>query len=128
MNNNSERSDVATENTNLYVSLREGLGKISTVDFATLRNGLSDTLKKQALLPAQLTSIKLPENISLGELRQELDEGTRFAELYLQKFGSEVIQVLNNTITVLDPEQQDSDDLSSGQATNQAQSGGSRIL
>ncbi|SAM04178.1 hypothetical protein [Absidia glauca] len=128
MNNNGERSIVATDNTNLYASLREGLGKISTVDFTTLRNGLSDTLKNQALLPAQLTSIKLPENISLGELRQELDEGTRFAELYLQKFGTEVIQVLNNTITVLDPEQQDGDDLSSEQETSRAHSSGSRIF
>jgi hypothetical protein len=102
------------------------------MNFTALRDGLSDTLTKQPFLPSQLTSIKLPDNINLGELRQELDQGTRFAELYMQKFGTEVLQVLNNTITVLEPENDMSQDDGSQhrqQTDNQGGIGGSsRIL
>ncbi|KAI8336228.1 hypothetical protein BC941DRAFT_428660 [Chlamydoabsidia padenii] len=108
----TNNADIDSNSTNnMYTSLREGLGKINTVNLATLREGLTDTLTKQGFLPSHMTSIKLPDNINLGELRQELDQGTRFAELYLQKFGTEVIQVLNNTISVLEPEGQDSTEL-----------------
>ena len=56
-------------------------------------------------LPSQLPSaIHLPGNIDLGRLREEMDQGTRFAEQYMQKFGTEVMQTLNKTITVLNPE------------------------
>ncbi|KAI8082773.1 uncharacterized protein BX664DRAFT_387919 [Halteromyces radiatus] len=115
-----------TNNTNsIYASsiasLREGLGKINTVNLKALREGLTDTLQNQPFLPSQLTSIKLPDNINLGELRQELDQGTRFAELYMQKFGAEVIQVLNRTITVLEPDVQE-DNQQSQQEENTSQS------
>lgn len=56
-------------------------------------------------ISSQLPSaIHLPGNIDLGRLREEMDQGTRFAEQYMQKFGTEVMQTLNKTITVLDPE------------------------
>lgn len=97
------------------------------MNFTALRDGLSDTLTKQPFLPSQLTSIKLPDNINLGELRQELDQGTRFAELYMQKFGAEVLQVLNNTITVLEPEKDTSEDGGSPQQ-QEGTGGGRRIL
>ncbi|KAI9304566.1 hypothetical protein BJ944DRAFT_231177 [Cunninghamella echinulata] len=93
---------------NLFSSFKENLEKINTVNFSSLRDGLTNTLNQT--LPTQLTSIKLPDNINLGELRQELDEGTKFAEQYIQKFGTEVIQVLNRTITVLEPDENDDDD------------------
>lgn len=58
-------------------------------------------------LPAEMSSIRLPDNMDLKALREEMDQGTRFAEQYLQTFGSEVLQVLNKTITVLDPEEEE---------------------
>ncbi|KAI8327497.1 hypothetical protein BC941DRAFT_519690 [Chlamydoabsidia padenii] len=112
---NSNLSDTTPnrdgDSAGLYASLREGLLKINTVNFSALRQGLEDTLTNQPFLPSQLTSIKLPDNISLGELRQELEQGTRFAELYMQKFGTEVLQVLNKTITVLEPDTDKDDDM-----------------
>ncbi|CDS09335.1 hypothetical protein LRAMOSA10695 [Lichtheimia ramosa] len=60
-------------------------------------------------ISSQLPSaMHLPGNIDLGRLREEMDQGTRFAEQYMQKFGTEVMQTLNKTITVLDPEDDDS--------------------
>lgn len=60
-------------------------------------------------ISSQLPSaIHLPGNIDLGRLREEMDQGTRFAEQYMQKFGTEVMQTLNKTITVLDPEDEQS--------------------
>ncbi|ORZ25735.1 hypothetical protein BCR42DRAFT_400813 [Absidia repens] len=116
----------AGDTVGLYASLREGLGKINTVNFTALRDGLSETLSKQPFLPSQLSSISLPDNINLGELRQELDEGTRFAELYLQKFGTEVIHVLNQTITVLEPEEEEGSQQQHDY--NQSNRGGPRIF
>ncbi|KAI7877935.1 hypothetical protein K492DRAFT_238885 [Lichtheimia hyalospora FSU 10163] len=56
-------------------------------------------------ISSQLPSaIHLPGNIDLGRLREEMDQGTRFAEQYMQKFGTEVMQTLNKTITVLNPD------------------------
>ncbi|ORZ00551.1 hypothetical protein BCR43DRAFT_485404 [Syncephalastrum racemosum] len=54
---------------------------------------------------AQLSSaVRLPENMDLARLRDEMDHGTRFAEQYMQKFGADVMQVLSKSITILDPE------------------------
>lgn len=60
---------------------------------------------------AQLSSaVRLPENMDLARLREEMDQGTRFAEQYMQKFGADVMQVLSKTITVLDPEEEHDQD------------------
>ncbi|KAG0168286.1 hypothetical protein DFQ28_008755 [Apophysomyces sp. BC1034] len=79
-------------------SLRESLSKINPQQ---LTSSLSQAINDA---PAQLTSMKLPDNINLGQLRQEMAQGTRFAEQYMQKFGTEIMQVLSKTITVLEPE------------------------
>ncbi|KAI9316510.1 hypothetical protein BX666DRAFT_2028039 [Dichotomocladium elegans] len=60
-------------------------------------------------LSSQLPSaIRLPDNIDLGRLHEEMNQGTRFAEQYLQKFGTEVMNTLSKTIAVIEPEDVDS--------------------
>ncbi|KAI8146929.1 hypothetical protein BJV82DRAFT_597077 [Fennellomyces sp. T-0311] len=59
---------------------------------------------RQAQLPAAL---RLPDNIDLGKLREEMDQGTRFAEQYLQKFGAEVIQTVNKHIGLYDDDEEE---------------------
>jgi hypothetical protein len=86
-------------------SIRESLAKINTVNFNSLRDGLTQTLNQT--LPSQLTSVRLPENMDLHQLKEGLTNGTRSAEHYLQKFGTDVISALKNTVTVLGPEQVD---------------------
>ncbi|KAF7732766.1 hypothetical protein EC973_000038 [Apophysomyces ossiformis] len=87
----------ATSSSLSLSSLRQSLSKINTSQLGSLSQIINDA-------PAQLTSIKLPDNINLGQLRQEMTQGTRFAEQYMQKFGTDIIQVLSKTITVLEPE------------------------
>ncbi|KAI7903650.1 AMMECR1 domain-containing protein [Cokeromyces recurvatus] len=45
--------------------------------------------------------------MDLTQLKEELTNGTRSAEHYLQKFGADVISTLKNTVTVLAPEEQE---------------------
>ncbi|KAI9498685.1 hypothetical protein BDB00DRAFT_799112 [Zychaea mexicana] len=51
------------------------------------------------------SALRLPDNIDLGKLREEMDQGTRFAEQYLQKFGAEVTQIVNKAINVIDDDE-----------------------
>ncbi|CAO3615899.1 unnamed protein product [Cunninghamella blakesleeana] len=118
-NNNNDNN-----NTSFYSSFKENLEKINTMNFTSIRDGLTNTLNQA--LPTQITSIKLPDNVHLDELRQELDQGTKFAEQYIQKFGTEVIQALNRTITVLEPEN-DSDDDNDNDSDTLNQSTGPKI-
>ncbi|CEP10081.1 hypothetical protein [Parasitella parasitica] len=85
-------------------SIRESLSKINTVNFTRLRDGLSQTLNQT--LPAQINNVKLPENMDLTQLKEGLANRTRSAEHYLQKFGTDVISALKNTVHVLGPEEQ----------------------
>lgn len=85
---------------------------------ARISGGLWSYIQK---LPAEMSSIRLPENIDLKALREEMDQGTRFAEQYLQTFGSEVMQILNKTITVLDPEEQDEQSQGQGRPSTSSQ-------
>lgn len=85
-------------------SIRESLSKINTVNFSSLRDGLTQTLNQS--LPNQITSVRLPENMDLTQLKEGLANGTRSAEHYLQQFGTDVISALKNTVTVLEPEEQ----------------------
>ncbi|KAI8065914.1 hypothetical protein BC940DRAFT_347812 [Gongronella butleri] len=88
-----------------FTALREGLGRINPMNLTSLREGLTDTLGQ---LPAQLSStVKLPDNLKLSDLQRELDQGTKFAEQYLQTFGSDVLTALQRTVTVLEPEDDD---------------------
>ncbi|KAG2193577.1 hypothetical protein INT47_006643 [Mucor saturninus] len=86
-------------------TIRENLAKINTVNFTSLRDGLTHTLNQT--LPSQITSVRLPENMDLTQLQEGLTNGTRSAEHYLQKFGTDVISALKNTVTVLGPEEQE---------------------
>ncbi|OAC99722.1 hypothetical protein MUCCIDRAFT_156867 [Mucor lusitanicus CBS 277.49] len=85
-------------------SIRESLSKINTVNFSSLRDGLTQTLNQS--LPNQITSVRLPENMDLTQLKEGLANGTRSAEHYLQQFGTDVVSALKNTVTVLEPEKQ----------------------
>jgi hypothetical protein len=82
-------------------TIRENLAKINTVNFASLRDGLTHTLNQS--LPTQISSVRLPENMDLAQLKEGLTNGTRSAEHYLQKFGTDVISALKSTVTVLGP-------------------------
>lgn len=86
-------------------AIRDSLAKINTVNFNSLREGLTQTLNQT--LPSQMTSVRLPENMDLTQLKEGLASGTRSAEHYLQQFGTDVISALKNTVTVLEPEQTD---------------------
>lgn len=86
-------------------TIRENLAKINTVNFTSLREGLTQTLNQT--LPSQITSVRLPENMDLAQLQEGLANGTRSAEHYLQKFGTDVISALKNTVTVLAPEEEE---------------------
>jgi hypothetical protein len=44
--------------------------------------------------------------MDLTQLKEGLSNGTRSAEQYLQQFGTDVVSALKNTVTVLEPEQQ----------------------
>lgn len=85
-------------------ALLNNLGQINTVNFASLRDGLTHTLNET--LPSQITNVRLPENMDLAQLKEGLTNGTRSAEHYLQKFGTDVISALKNTVTVLGPDEQ----------------------
>ncbi|KAI9329698.1 Mad3/BUB1 homology region 1-domain-containing protein [Pilaira anomala] len=85
-------------------AIRENLARINTVNFSSLRDGLTHTLNQN--LPGQIQSVRLPENMDLAQLKEGLLNGTRSAEQYLQNFGTDVITALKNTVTVLEPEQE----------------------
>ncbi|KAI8141871.1 hypothetical protein BJV82DRAFT_617842 [Fennellomyces sp. T-0311] len=110
-----EPADETNNNSTGFAALRESLNKISTIDLNSLREGLGNTLNQS--LPTQLTSVRLPENIDISQLRTEMAQGTRFAEQYLQKFGTEVVDVLSKTITVLEPDSGDERSRESGEST-----------
>lgn len=86
-----------------------------TMSFAALRERIS-ALDLNSLLPTQ----RLPENMDLTQLRSEVIQGTRHAEQYLQKFGSEVMDVVTKAITVLEPEEEDTttNERSGGEGSN----------
>ncbi|KAI9278527.1 hypothetical protein BDA99DRAFT_492424 [Phascolomyces articulosus] len=103
---NNNMNDTSEETTTTgFAALRESLNKISAFDMNSLREGLGNTLNQS--LPTQLTSVRLPENIDINQLKTEMAQGTRFAEQYLSKFGTEVVDVLSKTITVLEPDNSD---------------------
>lgn len=77
---------------------------------------------RQAQLPAAL---RLPDNIDFGKLRDEMDQGTRFAEQYLQKFGAEVMQTVNKHVGLYDD---DDDEEPEGRASTSSNPGNKRIL
>ncbi|KAI9013885.1 hypothetical protein CLU79DRAFT_768367 [Phycomyces nitens] len=94
---------VAEPDTTTYAplqSIRDNLNKINTVNLESLKDGLTNYIQT---LPAHLPPIKLPDNIDLTTLKEEASQGTRFAEQYIQKFGTEVIQILGKAITVVEP-------------------------
>lgn len=93
-----------TEHTALD-TIRDNLSKINTVNFVSLREGLTHTLNQS--LPSQMTQVRLPENMDLTQLKEGLAKNTRSAEHYLQNFGTEVISALKNTVTVLAPEEEE---------------------
>ncbi|KAI8388791.1 uncharacterized protein BYT42DRAFT_603224 [Radiomyces spectabilis] len=104
INSETDGADPSAEGAGFsgFSAIRDNLNKINTLNLTALREGLSQTLNQR--LPTQLTSVKLPDNINLEQLKEEMSQGTRFAEQYMQKFGEEVVQVLKKTVTVLEPE------------------------
>ncbi|OBZ85346.1 BSD domain-containing protein 1 [Choanephora cucurbitarum] len=89
-------------------TLRNNLAKINTVNLSSLREGLTETLNQT--LPSQIKSVRLPENMDLAQLKEGLTSGTRSAEQYLQKFGTDVMSALKQTVTVLEPEEEQKDE------------------
>lgn len=110
VDDNSAENDISP-----MEAIRENLAKINTVNFTSLRDGLTHTLNQS--LPSQITSVRLPENMDLTQLKEGLANGTRSAEHYLQQFGADVISALKSTVTVLGPE---------GEEQQQALEGSSR--
>ncbi|KAI7857688.1 hypothetical protein BDC45DRAFT_603252 [Circinella umbellata] len=55
------------------------------------------------------SALRLPDNMDLGKLRQEMDQGTRYAEQYLQTFGSEVMDTVNKALDMIDSDDDDDD-------------------
>lgn len=110
VDDNSAENDISP-----MEAIRENLAKINTVNFTSLRDGLTHTLNQS--LPSQITSVRLPENMDLTQLKEGLANGTRSAEHYLQQFGTDVISALKSTVTVLGPE---------GEEQQQAVEGSSR--
>ncbi|KAI9258932.1 hypothetical protein BDA99DRAFT_514559 [Phascolomyces articulosus] len=53
------------------------------------------------------SALRLPDNMDLGKLREEMDQGTRYAEHYLQKFGSEVLDTVNKALDIIDYDEED---------------------
>ncbi|KAG2216626.1 hypothetical protein INT45_001832 [Circinella minor] len=53
------------------------------------------------------SALRLPDNMDLGKLRQEMDQGTRYAEHYLQTFGSEVMDTVNKALDMIDSDNDD---------------------
>ncbi|GAA5813951.1 hypothetical protein MFLAVUS_007441 [Mucor flavus] len=104
-------------------AIRENLARINTVNFTSLRDGLTHTLNQT--LPTQITSVRLPENMDLTLLKEGLANGTRSAEQYLQNFGTDVIAALKSTVTVLGPEEEQS---SSSNTSDMNRSQSSRIF
>ncbi|KAI9316036.1 hypothetical protein BX666DRAFT_2028268 [Dichotomocladium elegans] len=68
--------------------------------FSALRDRIG-ALDLNGILPTQ----RLPENMDLSQLKNEVVQGTRYAEQYLSKFGSEVFDILSNAITIREPEE-----------------------
>ena len=104
-NDDTATTTTAGTGTTGFAALRESINKISTIDLNSLREGLGNTLNQS--LPAQLSSVRLPENIDINQLKAEMAQGTRFAEQYLSKFGTEVVDALSKTITILEPDNSD---------------------
>ncbi|KAI8991973.1 hypothetical protein BDF20DRAFT_79075 [Mycotypha africana] len=88
----------------LLDNLKDSLGKINTVNFNSLRDGLVGALKNPS--SQLLKQVKLPENMDLNQLKEGLNDRTRSAEQYLQRFGTEVLSNLKNTVTILAPEEE----------------------
>ena len=55
------------------------------------------------------SALRLPDNMDLGKLRQEMDQGTRYAEQYLQMFGAEVMDTVNKALDIIDSDSDDND-------------------
>ncbi|KAJ2962972.1 hypothetical protein NQZ79_g1904 [Umbelopsis isabellina] len=84
-----------------FASLRESLGKLNTMNLDRMREGLQHTLSN---IPTSMESVHLPGNINIQQLRDELAAGSKFAEQYLEKFGTDAVQTLSRAITVVAPE------------------------
>jgi len=106
-----------------FASLRESISKLNTVNLDRMREGLQHTLSN---MPTSMESIHLPGNINIQQLRDELAEGSKFAEQYLEKFGTDAIQALSKAITVVAPVDDEDNEFGSKSTENNAS--GKRIL
>jgi hypothetical protein len=106
-----------------FASLRESVSKLNTVNYDRMKEGLQHTLSN---IPTSMESIHLPGNINIQQLRDELAEGSKFAEQYLEKFGSDAIQALSKAITVVAPYDDENNEFGSTSTDNNV--GGKRIL
>ncbi|KAI9279927.1 hypothetical protein BC943DRAFT_340355 [Umbelopsis sp. AD052] len=106
-----------------FASLRESLSKLNTVNLDRMRDGLQHTLSN---LPTNMESIHLPGNINIQQLREELAVGSKFAEQYLEKFGTDAVQALSRAITVVAPVDDEDNEFASKSTENNA--GGKRIF
>jgi hypothetical protein len=108
-----------------FASLRESLGKLNNVNLDRMREGLQHTLSN---IPNSMESVHLPGNINIQQLRDELAAGSKFAEQYLEKFGTDAVQTLSRAITVVAPEDSEYADSEYGlSSATEIQSGSKRI-
>ncbi|KAI8579022.1 hypothetical protein K450DRAFT_244597 [Umbelopsis ramanniana AG] len=106
-----------------FASLRESLSKLNTVNLDRMRDGLQHTLSN---IPTSMESIHLPGNINIQQLRDELAVGSKFAEQYLEKFGTDAVQALSRAITVVAPVDDEDNEFTSKSTENNAS--GKRIF
>lgn len=108
-----------------FASLRESLGKLNTVNLDRMKEGLQHTLSN---IPTSMESVHLPGNINIQQLRDELAAGSKFAEQYLEKFGTDAVQTLSRAITVVAPEDSEYADSEFGTSSaTEVQSSSKRI-
>jgi hypothetical protein len=106
-----------------FASLRESISKLNTANLDRMREGLQHTLGN---MPTHMESIHLPGNINIQQLRDELAKGSKFAEQYLEKFGTDAVQALSKAITVIAPEEDESNEFGADSTDNNSKS--KRIL
>ncbi|CAO3666650.1 unnamed protein product [Umbelopsis vinacea] len=102
-----------------FASLRESISKLNTANLDRMREGLQHTLGN---MPTHMESIHLPGNINIQQLRDELAKGSKFAEQYLEKFGTDAVQALSKAITVIAPEEDESNEFGADSTDNNSKS------
>lgn len=103
-----------------------------TIDRFSRNVASSNEEQREEETPAQRhwsDYIPLPDSDRLARIQHEMDQGTKVAEQYMQKFGSEVLQVLNKTLTIIEPEEEvEQEQQQRWEASNETSAKPKRIL